>query len=402
MCWTRSLAPSLFTTAMLTVGITATARAEEGEPVAVRTWPGGAVSVETHWGLHLVVDPNEDTKGGLQKKADQSVRTTDQLHHSLSRRANELDVSWVSSDRQEPELSTDGRNAVRVDSVNLKDGQVGGLVIRVDGLKLLLPSPQAFSDSSVSSFEAHRGADLLVCSSVGDALPSEQSFNAWVKATAPKRLLVRSSASVANELNALESRVGTGAKWKRIPHNTLALSTSTPSADSLVVVATDNPWEMTGELKKLFLAMEDSNQRSQQVFMPLSAAQMNFKPANGTHTPRWNTEHMMGRQLQFFSQIYHELDPSIPVMDLNPKQMPADYQFAHPTWTGREEAMQMQRVSEFCRRFAYLLDGMDVNQRAPGSRWPSLRALLIQMDRHYDQHTGNTVQKFKLPGWPES
>jgi len=89
-------------------------------------------------------------------------------------------------------------------------------------------------------------------------------------------------------------------------------------------------------------------------------------------------------------------------MDLNPKQMPADYQFAHPTWTGREEAMQMQRVSEFCRRFAYLLDGMDVNQRAPGSRWPSLRALLIQMDRHYDQHTGNTVQKFKLPGWPES
>ena len=147
--------------------------------------------------------------------------------------------------------------------------------------------------------------------------------------------------------------------------------------------------------------MRDSNQKSQAVFAKLSVDQMNFRPSNGTHTPRWNTEHMMGRQLKFFSQIYHTIDPMIPVMDLNPAQMPPDYSASHPDWDGAEEARQMQRVDDFCHRFAYLLDGLDVGAKAPGSRWPSLRALLVQMDRHYAEHTANTVKKFDLENWPK-
>ena len=70
----------------------------------------------------------------------------------------------------------------------------------------------------------------------------------------------------------------------------------------------------------------------------------------------------MGRELVFFSQIYNAVDPMIPVMDLNPKQMPKDYEFAHPDWTGAEEARQMQRVAAFTRRFAYLLDKMELDE----------------------------------------
>jgi hypothetical protein len=86
----------------------------------------------------------------------------------------------------------------------------------------------------------------------------------------------------------------------------------------------DAPRPVPKHLSEMFDRMEAANRRSQDVFRKLSAAQMSFKPSNGTHTPRWNAEHMAGRQLLFFSQIYHALDPSIPVVNLNPRQMPKD------------------------------------------------------------------------------
>ena len=153
-------------------------------------------------------------------------------------------------------------------------------------------------------------------------------------------------------------------------------------------------------MNELFEAMETANEYSQRVFTQLSTDRMNFKPSNGTHTPRWNAEHMVGRQYKFFSQIYHSFDSAIPVRDLNPKQMPSDYVAAHPNWDGAEEARQMKRVSQFCRRYAYLLDGMDLDDKPPVVSWRTLRALLVQMDKHYLEHTANVVAKFELPDWP--
>lgn len=199
-------------------------------------------------------------------------------------------------------------------------------------------------------------------------------------------------------LDALPDRPDTHAQ----SHNAFAVAASDDEAATRVILLNDQPWIMPPPMQTLFTAMETSCRNSQAVFRPLSVAQMNFQPSDQTHTPRWNAEHMMGRQLQFFSQIYHAIDPTIPVMDLNPQQMPGDYSFAHPDWTGAEEARQMQRVSDFCRRYAYLLDGVGLDERAPGSRWPSLRALLRQMDRHYAQHTANVRLKFDLPDFPAS
>ena len=156
---------------------------------------------------------------------------------------------------------------------------------------------------------------------------------------------------------------------------------------------------ISGELRALFDAMEASCEASAKIFEPLTADQLNFRPPNGTHTPRWNAEHMMGRQMLFFSQIYHALDPIIPVVDWNPRQMPDDYRADQPEWSGSEEAERMRRVSRFCRRFASLLTDVDLDERAPGSRW-TLRRLLRQMDRHYDEHTANVIKKQQLPEWP--
>ena len=81
--------------------------------------------------------------------------------------------------------------------------------------------------------------------------------------------------------------------------------------------------------------------------------------------------------------------------------MPPKYKFAHPDWTGQEEALQTERVQQFTRRFAYLLDGMSLNKKAKGSRFWTPRSLLAQMERHYKEHTANVVDKMKLEGWPE-
>jgi len=132
-------------------------------------------------------------------------------------------------------------------------------------------------------------------------------------------------------------------------------------------VLLEKPPAVPGHLRELFDRMEAANRRSQDVFRKLSTAQMNFQPSNGTHTPRWNAEHMAGRQ----------------------------------HWSGKEEARAMQRVDDFCRRYAHLLETTALDAKPPATNWPSLRALLLQMERHYDEHTANVVKKFELPDWPE-
>lgn len=164
--------------------------------------------------------------------------------------------------------------------------------------------------------------------------------------------------------------------------------------------AEQSAWRAEGELAELLKKMRASCEKSQKVFRPLSAEQMNWRPPNGTHTPRWNAEHLMGRQLLFFSQIYAAIDPERhEAIDLNPAQMPAHYEAGHSGWTGEEEAERMLRVSDYVQGHAYLLEGLDLDAKAPGSRW-KLRALLKQMDRHFTEHTANVVKKMKLPAWP--
>lgn len=158
---------------------------------------------------------------------------------------------------------------------------------------------------------------------------------------------------------------------------------------------------ISGDLESMFDAMEASIEKSAKVFEELTVEQMNFRPADGSHTPRWNAEHLAGRQLQFFSQIYNAKNPQIPVVDINPKQMPDDYEFLHPQWTGAQEAERMRAVSQYCRRYAYLLNDIGLDNKPPAGRWPSLRSLLGTMDKHYTQHTGNVIKKMDAEGWPQ-
>ncbi|QDT07007.1 DinB superfamily protein [Rubripirellula lacrimiformis] len=345
----------------------ASAMAATGEPLALQKWPSGEISVESHSG--------------------QTVRINDQ-------------GKWVSGDQDWVHSVSIGTGDTAAQSAVATDIRGDGVTIRMVSASVTDQLGGQQLPADVQPADAKLDV-LILASTNADALVSP-SIQTLVTRWDPLLVVFSGLQPGSDSFASVSEQYLSESQSRSIPHNTLAICAADPEMPRTrqVIAMGDQAWQMPADLEKLFAAMESSCENSQQVFAKLSTAQMNFKPSNGTHTPRWNTEHMMGRQLQFFSQIYHAVDPVVPVMNLNPKQMPPDYQAAHPEWDGAAEAKQMQLVSDFCRRFAYLLDGIGPDQKAPGSRWPSLRALLVQMNHHYDEHTANTVKKFELPDWP--
>jgi hypothetical protein len=373
--------------------------ATEGDPMAIRRWSGGTVSLETHWGLHLAINPTTEASKRFSRKVDQEVSSSESVDHILFCMPNKAKPSWLPAS----EVSQVDANAIQVKSVRFGVDGTSSLTLDVDGVRILVVPLDTLGGRGELDKENTKEIDLLILSTGKHMRLVEPNLISFIKSIDPKLVLINPvETTYPRDIEQLRSVIRAEDEILTIDHNTLAVSqTIRALAKPQIVRLDESPWEMPNELEKLFSAMEQANSDSQKVFAKLSTNQMNFKPANGTHTPRWNSEHMMGRQLLFFSQIYHAQNQFIPTMDLNPKQMPPDYVFAHPDWDGREEARQMQRVSEFTRRFSYLLTDLDVDKKAPGSGWPSPRALLNQMHRHYSEHTANTVKKFDLPGWPK-
>ncbi len=390
--------------------------AADGDPVALRKWPDGMLSIETFGNQHLVLWPSSDPVVAKQlprfadlvlfsKHPRQEIEalcedvtvvvpeegSSTSVDHSLCVIANAGDPSWVAGST----LPADTVNSVHVTTVDLggakQSADVTPILVEVDGLRMLFMPSRVFllepTARLLQSLEGVGKVDLVYLD--GEAAPQlpPTSFAAAWEILGPRVTVLGQSDNVPGVTT--------------IAHNTLAISKANDDGETrpLLISLSETPWPMTGELEVLFEAMEDACDKSQRVMTGLTTNQMSFRPSNGTHSPRWNAEHMMGRQLLFFSQIYHEQNAAIPVRDWNPKQMPRDYVAGHEDWSGAEESNRMQQVSAFSRRFAYLLDGLDLDQPAPGSRWTP-RALLKQMARHYDEHTANTVKKFELADWP--
>lgn len=354
--------------------------------MAVRAWPGNVVTLETHWGHTLALAAGE---GESAPKMAFSLDAAKAYDHVISRLPNEEKPQMIHAGKAKRDL-----NAVHIKTIGQAAPNAPQL-IQVDGITILL----ATIDSEFGNGLPEK-VDLLVVS--GPALTSAGAHHLASQFGGTKVSRVLLNTQLADDAKSMIEGADT-IDLVDVSHNTLALAASDAKVNNMSIIRmATTPWKMSAEMAREFDAMDQSCKESQEVFAKLSVEQMNFKPSNGTHTPRWNTEHMMGRQLQFFSQIYHSVDPAMPVLNLNPKQMPPDYQFAHPDWSGKEEARQMQRVSDYTRRFAYLLDGKKLSDKATGTFWPSIGALLKQMQRHYGEHTANTVKKFDLPGFPKS
>lgn len=310
---------------------------EPVQPVAVRFWPGGGVSVEAFDGDIAIVGEVPDVYPATDTAAP--FRTSPAVSQVL--RVGGLNV-----------LVTHDAAGLRG---RMRDPEIVRVLAEAD--VFVAPAEASWGGPAAEVAEALKGVTLILPASASDR---------------PEGVVV-------------------------VPHNTAAVA---PRGTARTIALGEEPFEMPGELATLFAAKEAACEASREVFAPLSAAQMNHRPADGSHTPRWNAEHMRGRELLFFSQIYNALDPAVPVMNMNPAQMPPDYEAAHPDWSGEREAEEMRRVEAFARRHAYLLAGLDLDKKAPGSRFWTPRGLLKQMDRHYTQHTANVRKKFAAGDWP--
>lgn len=413
--------------------------ADPGNPVAVRWWGQGMVSIETYWNQCVVIDPyalrigydDPHVRGDLvlathehfdhnnvelvsgdpsvMRGLDENGKVQD-VHHRLDRLPDEEKAQWRDYKRW---INRDS-HAIEVTSIpswhDDKQGSERGanamFLIEVDGVRIVHCGDLGQTRLTNEQLEALGRVDLLLIPVGGKYTIDGQQASVIVRQLNPRRVVPihYKTPALAIDLDGVEpflDALRTDHEIVRPAGNTVAIRSTArrePGRPQVFVLGY-RPWEMPPEMAKLFAAMETANRAAQAVFAPLSIAQMNHRPSDGTHTPRWNAEHMMGRELGFFSEIYAELDPELVKIDLNPAQMPPDYVAAHPDWTGAEEARQIERVSEFTRRFSYLLADLELDEQAPGSRW-ILPGLLEQMERHYGEHTANVKKKFELPDWP--
>jgi hypothetical protein len=374
------------------VAVGGSAAADSGDPVAIRHLPGGGFAIESMWNFSIVISVGEHETGlaagvdvlrkGVPPQAGKARPDRflvdaggGSLDRVLDRLPNQAEPRWTAwSDTAEY-----SGNAIRV-RVSPDGDEV---TVDVDGIQV---------------------THLLVAGELDYPSRSERVLESDVVlfSTEPSDVAQVDHAGAISGLPEGPATIVLGSRAPRFTGpNTVAIRCG-EACDAHVrrmVILSGRPTERDPDLQLLIERKQAACEASQAVFAGLSAGQMNFRPANGTHTPRWNAEHMMGRELLFFSQIYHAVDANVPIMDLNPAQMPPDYQPRHPQWTGAEEARQMERVSAFTRRFAYLLDGLPLDERAADSRWTP-RGLLRQMERHYNEHTANVKKKFELDDWP--
>ncbi len=333
--------PLFASIAVLWAGCYAPSFADPGDPVAIRRLPKGDYAIESMWNLSVVVasdsvperselqgvdllfatekaESNEPRRRFLEHVRPQGKAGID---HLLDRPANLPQATFV----PRVDVSKPTGNAIRVRTFP----RSSVVIVDVDGVRVTYAQDPS-SRIDTDTMDAISGCDvLIVAAGTADAGAAIERLG---KQVAPRFLLLATDSSNRTDVN-----------------NTLAIrsSLSSDTKSRRTIVLNREPTELPVQLASLMQKKEAACEASQKVFATLSVKQLNFRPSNGTHTPRWNAEHMMGRELLFFSQIFAKQDPAIPVMDLNPKQMPPDYVARHADWTGEEEARQMERSFGF-------------------------------------------------------
>lgn len=414
--------------------------ADPGKPVAVRWWGQAFVTIETYWNLTVAIDPFA-TRIGYDDPgvtADVVLVTHHHADHNnvsllgtdaksvlgLDEAGDVVSIDMVLDrlpNQDEPTVTAFSLSAQYTDHAvrfrtiaSFHDDQSGGrrgknamFLVVADGVRILHCGDLGQTKLTEDQLRQIGNVDVLLIPVGGVYTIGGKQAVGIVEQLSPRYVVPihykTPQLSIVLRTNE-EFLEALPAKYERVtpPGNTFAAAQGRGASQESPQVVTlhTRPWTMPAELAELYERKDAVCRTSQAVFAKLSVNQMNHRPSNGTHTPRWNAEHMMGRELGFFSRVFSGVDSAIPHINLNPEQQPPDYVAAHPDWDGNEEARQMQRVMSFTRRFAYLFDGFGLEAKPPGSWW-TVRDLLEQMQRHYDEHTAHVKEKFELPDWPD-
>lgn len=417
------------------------AGADPGKPVAVRWWGHALVTIETYWNLTIAIDPWPPDFGYANPvlSADLVLVTHPHSDHngvemikcanppvrgmSADGKISALDIVLdrpPNSSRPLLHQHTPGAptssHAVRIRTVdsfhdNFQGAQRGRnamMLIEADGVRILHCGDLGQTSLSPLQLDAIGKVDVLLIPVGGMATLDGPQAIGIVEQIKPRYTIPihyntpdAGFRSLLDTVDPFLAAAPSHYTQSRLKGNTLAVAMAAMPlpGEPKIVVPNYVPAELPQELTAALNRAERANREAQAVFANLTAAQMNHKPSDGTHTARWNAEHTMGTELWLFSSIYSHLDSNIRPIDLRPKQMPTEYAPAHAAWTGAEEARQMERAAAFTRRFAYLLADLDLQAKPQGSPWP-LREVFQRMEDHYPSHAANVKKKFALPDWP--
>ncbi len=376
-------------------------------PAAFRTWPNQTISIETYWGFTVAIGPGAAEVPGIDKP-DQTLGGASL--EVIFGEEGDIDVSWwdgeekhglvrvradqhysVRLDRKPNDSSAqvwsaDGTNtshAVRFSAWPI-DGQALGFV-HADGVSVVYGSVRALEKAKQSSVDI-----AVIAVNDVDVIGAERIK--WIAQKWDAGMVYIAG----------DTRVVGDIKTRKAIGNTTALIAGEKVDEDgpILIEHADAPWQMPDAMKQLYDDLDATSRRFTPVFEELSVNQMNHKPANGTHTPRWNIEHMASRQMFFITAAYYAADARFPHIQLDPKQMPPDYVARHPDWDGAEEARRVYRTNAFLRRFAYLYHDRDLD--APIAEGGRIRfaPIMRQVTRHWGLHTPNVQDKMKQDDWP--
>lgn len=415
-------------------------------PVTVSWWGQACVSIETFWGLTIVIDPypRNDRLGypALDLSADLVLVTHEHFDHTkvdavkgkpVVLRGLTSDSDWARIDhyldrppnQPKPKVVPAAAAgdlspyAVRLRGMGTYHDEQSGaqrgkntmMLIEVDGLRILHCGDlgHVLTDAQL---EAIGPVDLLLIPVGGTFTIDAEGALRVSQQVNPRRYTwpIHYNTSVGNLPLAkvdpfLDQAKQAGITIRKINGNTAALTRPIADRDAKtapagVIVSDFKPVAPGDEVKRALAAMRADRRAMIDELGKLSRRQLDHKPSDGTHTIRWNFEHTTGRELKFFSQVYRAIDPEIPVIDWNPAQMPPDYRLRNPGWDTAEMVRHVQRVGAFTQRFSYLFADEPVDKKIEPTRF-SVRSLTELMVGHYQNHTTKAVLKFDVADWPK-
>ncbi len=430
--------------------LTSHSSADALKPVAIRFWGQSMISIETFWNLTVVIDPFDPDMTGVDNPEIHGdivlVTHRDGDHSNVDMiKGNPAVVHGLNSDGQimktdiiferlpnedRPKISAYNEtkiyseHAIRIQSIdsyhdNEKGAKRGNNVmflIEVNGIKILHAGDLGQLELTSRQLNKIGKIDVLMLPVGGVYTIDGVQAVGIIEQLSPHMVVPMhyKFGPLKIDLNTIEPFLEKcPGKYERVKTNgnTFAVRKGQISsfAKPKLLLLKHKPWEMPKQLKALFHRKEHSARSCIPIYSNLSINQLNHKPSNRTHTVRWNIDHLTGRELLFFSQVYSSLDSMVPKLDQNPKQMPPDYVPQRPEWTGMEEAKHIERTLAFSRRFAYLLHDIDMDKKFRLSRFEdgethefywNMSELCGRMEEHYAYHTEHVKRKFELPDWP--
>jgi len=439
MFWSKANLLSCLVFLMVLLILRVPLSAQPPKPLAIRYWGQSMVSIETYWNLTVVIDPY-NLKIGYDDPAIQAdlvlvthehfdhnnvslIQGNPQVVKGLDEQGAVLNKNLILERKENDPLvrladyddsQFYSEHAIHIQTIashhdnqsGQKRGQNAMLLIEANGLRLLHCGDLGQDRLTDDQLNQIGRLDILLIPVGGVYTIDAAGAVEIINQLEPRFVLPihYKTKQLTTPLNPIDPFLkACPKKYQRVEPvgNTLAVLQNPDPAfekQQLVLLKT-RPWKMPKELAQLFEQKEKVARQVKADYARLSVKQLNHKPSDGSHTPRWNVEHIMARELGFLSAIYSHLNPMILPIDLNPPQTPPQYQPAHPDWTGDEEARQIERTQAFSRRFAYLLNGLELSDTPKDSPWP-LRELFTRMSEHYLHHTNKLPTKFKLPDWP--